>query len=177
MTMGVFSRLRSRFACLLAMRRTGQKESLSVEDEWARATAPFEREIDALETTNLEANKNAKALHHQLAWMRALCELDRKFLAGFDLELVTHALLETVARLFPGSATTVWLVDGTTRRLEAVACRNLEEPEWQPTASDRNRDCVMEGVEEKKPAMITNVEDYSDRKEKGFRRRPGVGSF
>src|SRR5215510_11617532 len=108
MKFGVFSRLRSRCACLLAGRRTGQKESLPVEDEWARATAPFEREIDALETTNLEGNKNEKALH-QLAWMRALCELDRKFLAGFDLQLVTHALLETVARLFPGSATTVWL--------------------------------------------------------------------
>src|SRR5262245_31300951 len=152
MKIGVFSRLRSRFACLLAGRRTGQKERLPVEDELARAAAPFEREIDGLETTNLEANKNAKALHHQLAWMRALCELDRKFLAGFDLQLVTHALLETVARLFPGSATAVWLVDGTTRRLGAVACRNLEEPERQPPAWARNWASAVGGGWKRTPA-------------------------
>src|SRR5262245_39165342 len=176
MKIGVFSRLRSRCACLLAGRRTGQTERLPVEDELARATAPFEREIDGLEIANLEGNKNEKALH-QLAWMRALCELDRKFLAGFDLQLVTHALLETVARLFPGSATTVWLVAGTTRRLEAVACRKLEEPEWQPTASDRNRDCVMEVVEKRKPSMITNAEAYSHRKDKEFLREQGLACF
>ena len=177
MKIGVFSRFRSRFACLLAGRRTGQKERLPVEDELAPATAPFEREIDGLEIANLEGNKNAKALHHQLAWMRALCELDRKFLAGFDLQLVTHALLDTVARLFPGSATTVWLFDGTMRRLEAVACRNLGEPEWQPTASDRNRDCVMEVVEKRKPSTITNTEAYSHRKDKEFLREQGLAGF
>jgi hypothetical protein len=26
------------------------------------------------------------------------------------------------------------LLDTTTSRLEAVACRNLEKPEWQPTS-------------------------------------------
>src|SRR5262245_48567581 len=177
MKIGVFSRLRSRFACLLTGGRTGQKEPLPVEDGLAPATAPFEREIDGLETTNLEGNKNAKALHHQLAWMRALCELDRKFLAGFDLQLVTHALLETVARLFPGSATAVWLVDGTTRRLEAVACRNLEEPEWQPTAAERSRDWAMDVGERRKHSNSPKADDYRRRQEKGFRRRPGVGSF
>src|SRR5262245_51951010 len=132
MKTGVFSRLSSRFACFLAGRLTGQKERLSVEDELARAAAPFEREIDGLEIKNFERQKNAKALRRQLTWMRTLCELDRKFLDGFDLPSVTDALLEIIARVFPGSATTVWLIDRATHRLEPVACWNLEEPEWQP---------------------------------------------
>jgi signal transduction histidine kinase len=177
MKIGIFSRLRSRCACLNAGRLTGEKKRLPVEDELARGATPFERGIDGLEIKNLQENKNPKALLRQLAWMRALCELDRKFLAGLDLRSVTDALLETVVRLFPGSASTVWLLDGTTRRLKAVACRNLEEPECQPIAPNGNLDFVMEVVEKRKPLMITNVEAYSRREDIEFLRDHRLAVF
>ena len=177
MKTGVFSRLSSRFACFLAGRLTGQKERLSVEDELARAAAPFEREIDGLEIKNFEGQKNAKALRRQLTWMRTLCELDRKFLDGFDLQSVTDALLETIARVFSGSATAVWLIDRATHRLEPVACWNLEEPEWQPIASDRNRDFAMAVVEKRKPSIITNAGVYSRREDQEFLGEQGLAVF
>ncbi len=155
---GVFSRLRSRWACLNAGHRTGRKKSFPVEDEWARAATPFERGIEGLETKDPEGN--AAGLHRRLAWMRALCEVDRKFLASLDLRLVTAALVETVARLFPGSATTVWLLNGTTGRLEAVACRNLEN-ECQPIATNGNLAFIMEVLEKRRPSIITSVGAYS----------------
>lgn len=166
---GVFARLRSRLSCLNAGRLTRRKESFPVEDEWARAATPFERGIEGLEIKDPEGKNIAAGLHRHLAWMRALCEVDRKFLAGLDRQLVTDALLETVARLFPGSATTIWLLDGTTRRLEAVACRNLE-PECQAIPTNGNLGFVMEVLEKRRPAMITNVGAYSRRKDIKFLR-------
>ena len=143
MKIGVLSRLSSRFSCFRARRLTEQKERLPVEDELARAAAPFEREIDGLEIKNFEGQKNAKALRRQLTWMRTLCELDRKFFDGFDLQSVTDALLETVTRVFPGSATTVWLVDGATHRLDAVACpRTRRAPSGPPRPTTSRTSCA-----------------------------------
>jgi GAF domain-containing protein len=156
--------------CFIAERLTGQTERFPGDDELAEAAASFERGIEGSEIRNREGKKNAEGLHRHLAWMRALCEVDGKFLASLDLRLVTDALLETVARLFPGSAATVWLLDTTTSRLKAVACRNLEEPEWQPFRGKGSLDFAMEVVEKRRPSMITNVGAHSRREDIEFLR-------
>lgn len=169
MRIGVFSRLRSRLFCFTAERLTVPTERFPGDDELAEAATSFERAIEGSEIRNREGKKNAEGLHHHLAWMRALCEVDRKFLASLDLRLVTDALLETLARLFPGSAATVWLLDTTTSRLEAVACRNLEEPEWHIRRKG-SLDFAMEVVEKRRPSMITNVGADSRREDTEFLR-------
>src|SRR5262245_54514541 len=177
MRTGVFSRLRYRLFCLIAGHLTGQKERFLWEHDWARAGIPYEKGSEGSEEKNLEGKKDTEKLHRQLAWMRALCEADRKFLAGLDLRSVTDALLETVVQLFPGSATTVWLFDGTTHRLEAVACRNPREPEGKLIVPDENPNFVIEVVEKKRPAMITNVGACSGREDIKFLRNQGLAVF
>jgi signal transduction histidine kinase len=168
MRIGVFSRLRSRLFCFIPERLTVQTEKFPGDDELAEAATSFESGIEGSEIRNRGGKKDAAGLHRHLAWMRALCEVDRKFLASLDLRLVTDALLETVAGLFPGSAATVWLLDTTTSRLEAVACRNLEKPEWQPTRGKGSLDFAMEVVEKKRPSIITNVGAHSRREDIEF---------
>jgi signal transduction histidine kinase len=168
MRIGVFSRLRSRLFCFIPERLTVQTEKFPGDDELAEAATSFESGIEGSEIRNRGGKKDAAGLHRHLAWMRALCEVDRKFLASLDLRSVTDALLETVAGLFPGSAATVWLLDTTTSRLEAVACRNLEKPEWQPTRGKGSLDFAMEVVEKKRPSIITNVGAHSRREDIEF---------
>ena len=168
MRIGVFSRVRSRLLCFIPERLTVQTEKFPGDDELAEAATSFENGIEGSEIRNRGGKKDAAGLHRHLAWMRALCEVDRKFLASLDLRLVTDALLETVAGLFPGSAATVWLLDTTTSRLEAVACRNLEKPEWQPTKGKGSLDFAMEVVEKKRPSIITNVGAHSRREDIEF---------
>jgi signal transduction histidine kinase len=153
---GVFSRLRSRFLSLNDECLTAPKERVPTENELVKAAISFEREIGALEIKTCE-RKNPGGLHHHLAWMRALCEVDRKFLASLDLRLVTDVLLDTVARFFPGSAATIWLFDGTTGRLETVACLSLAEADHQRIAANGGLDLAMEVVEKRMPYMITNA--------------------
>ena len=126
-------------------------ERFPAENELVGAVTSFERGIENLEIKNRE-RENPGGLYRHLAWMRALCEVDRKFLASLDLRLVTDALLETVAQLFPGSATTVWLLDTTTDRLEAVACRNLAGTRvTSPLRQIGGLDFAMEVVEKRIP--------------------------
>ena len=94
--------------------------------------------------------------------MRALCEVDQKFLASLDPQLVTDVLLDTIARFFPVSVATVWLLDGSTGRLAAMACRNRTEPENQPVAVNGGLEFAMEVVEKRMPCMTTNAGAWSD---------------
>jgi signal transduction histidine kinase len=102
---------------------------------------------------NSEPNKDRE--EHHLECMRALRDMERKFAARPDLPAVTEALLETVVRLHPRRAATICLLDETTSRLEAVAWRNLAEPEWKPTAAIGDLATVV--AAESRPSMITAV--------------------
>lgn len=157
MRSGVFSRLRSRFLSLNVEALTVTKERVPTESELVEAVTSFQKDIESLEIKNPERKNNPSGLHRHLAWMRALCEADRKFLASLDPELVTTVLLDTVARFFPGSVATVWQFDGNTGRLKAVACCSLGEAENEPVAPNGGLDFAMEVVEKKIPCMITNA--------------------
>ena len=161
MSNGVLSRLRSRFLALNAEGLTVTTERFPAENELVGAATCFERGTESLEIKNSE-RENPEGLYRHLAWMRALCEVDQKFLASLDPQLVTDVLLDTIARFFPVSVATVWLLDGRTGRLEAMACRNRTEPENQPVAVNGDLDFAMEVMEKRMPCMTTNAGAWSD---------------
>jgi PAS domain S-box-containing protein len=77
------------------------------------------------------------------ARVRALHEIDRAMASTLDLASVLKVLLEKVEIFFPpAAASTVRLIDPRTQMLKAVACRNLDEEEWEAAtfaASDLKR--------------------------------------
>ena len=76
MSIGVFSRLRSRLFCFIPERLTVQRDRFPGDDELAEAATYFERGIEGSEIRNRGGKKDAARLHRHLAWMRALCEVD-----------------------------------------------------------------------------------------------------
>ena len=94
MTNGVLSRLRSRFLALNAEGLTVTAERFPAENELVGAETCFERGTQSLEIKNSE-RENPEGLYRRLAWMRALCEVDQKFLASLDPQLVTDVLFDT----------------------------------------------------------------------------------
>ena len=156
----VFPNLRSRWGCLIARHGAAQAEGVLDEDEMP-LVMPFQSAANDPQIKNPKRKKTVEGLHRHFAWMRALCEVDRKFLASLDLQRVTAALLETVVRLFPGSTAAVWLLDSTTSRLKAVAWRNVEEPECKVVAGGGSLDFAWEVFEKRRPLVITDVATHA----------------
>jgi len=94
MSICVFPNLRSRcFASLAEIERLkGMVSAMTMNCSRLRPSRA------KTEIKNPQRKKTAEGLHRHLAWMRALCEVDQKFLASLDLQRVTAALLETVVR-------------------------------------------------------------------------------
>ena len=174
MRIGVFPHLRSRLSCLIVGNRTAQRDSFFADDECQSVTS-FQNEDQ--QSKNPQPKKTAEGLHRQLAWMRALCEVDRKFLASLDLQRVTAALLETVVRLYPGSTAAVWLLDSTTSRLKAVASRNLEEPECRVVAENESLRFAWEVFEKRRPLIITDLDAHSRTGAIKFLHEHGLASY
>ncbi|MEI5579463.1 hypothetical protein WB472_47915, partial [Streptomyces brasiliscabiei] len=78
-----------------------------------------------------EAVAAEKRLERNLQRLNALHDIDMAITSTLDLHAVLKILMEKVDLVLPDAVATIRLISKESGKLEAVACRNLDEAEWR----------------------------------------------
>lgn len=116
-----------------------EKEVLGVLQLGSRTSRKFHpNEIRLAQTignqigTAVQKARLNEETRHNLERIRALHEIDKAITSTLDLSTILNDLLEKIDLFFPlVAASTLRLLNKETGELEPVACRNLNEKEWQ----------------------------------------------
>jgi two-component system sensor histidine kinase/response regulator len=89
--------------------------------------------------------------------LRALRDIDHAISSSLDLRTVLAVLMEKIDLVLPYSAVTLRLFDKASGLLEPVACRNLDEAEWQQAQWKGGRGISNVVFESKAPLIIRDT--------------------
>lgn len=111
------------------------------------------------------------------AELRALHDINLAISSTLDRQAILQVLLEKIEVLLPCAASHIRLIDEATGRLDAVACRNLNEEQWKSGEVGSNHVVLQKIVRSKKPLVIRNLQTSEPTGRQEFYRREGLVSY
>lgn len=118
-------------------------------------------------------NEKRKAEQRQAA----LQDVNNAITSTLDLRSILDILLEKFDLLLPYSAATVRLWNEESRKIEPVACRNLDEEEWKAERWRGGRGIPNMVFESKAPRMVSNIQTDPRVLDPEFFRKHGLVSY
>jgi signal transduction histidine kinase len=132
---------------------------------------------DELGTLAESINEMAQALQRRQAEIQTLREIDQAVTSTLKLKSVLHILLESMTRLVPDSAATIWLINRETGSAERIACWNLDEREWQDRPLSAIPAPIRRVLEHKAPISIDDVRSDSEGFDLPFLSKYGLTAY
>jgi signal transduction histidine kinase/CheY-like chemotaxis protein len=134
--------------------------------------------VRKLEERNLELNEANQEIKRNLDRIRALHEIDVAMTSTLDLRSVLRVLLEKIDLFiaYP-SATTVRLLDDETGEIRSIACRNIDEAEWQKRENKKVIGRAKLVLESRRPMVVRNVQTDPTTHNRELFRRLGLVSY
>lgn len=121
-------------------------------------------EIQALETLGdqmgiaVQKRRLYEETSRNLERIRALYEIDKAITSTLDLGAILQVLIDKTASFLPDfAAVTVRLLNPKTGKLDKVACRNIEESEWQTAVADTGVSFAQRAMESKGVLVVSNL--------------------
>lgn len=111
------------------------------------------------------------------AELRALHDINLAISSTLDREAILQVLLEKIAVLLPCAASHIHLIDEATGRLDAVACRNLNEEQWKSGEIGPDPILFQKILRSRQPLVIRNLQASEPTRRREFYRREGLVSY
>jgi PAS domain S-box-containing protein len=124
-----------------------------------------------------ERKQAEEAARRQQEQVRALHEINLASTSSLDVETLLDRLLEKVDLLLPYSAATIRLFNKETRRLDHVACRNIDEAAWKTRTSAARHQLGRAILETKTPLSVANMRMQPRTTHRQMLSREGLVSF
>ena len=159
-------------------------KAMGVFSLWAGERRKFTKEeVDFVE---LLASQAAIAIHNAQLFQEvqrvnekatALSEINLALTSSLDLRTQLNVLLDNILQIFANCALTVRMVNNDTGNFEALACRNLDEDDWNATSPTVGLAGLFKGAESKKPVAIVDAQRDPRIQHQDFLRRNGLVSY
>jgi signal transduction histidine kinase len=117
------------------------------------------------------------ATEQNLKRMHTLLEIDQAITSTLDRGTVLALLLEKISRGLPASAITVELLDPETKRMERLACCNLDEAEWRSPKEKQGLRIANFVLRQKVPLKIGNLQTDRNWGDAEYFRKHGLVSY
>jgi signal transduction histidine kinase/FixJ family two-component response regulator len=140
-----------------------------------RLNPSIERELREAEV-RCERRRADEQAKRNMEGIKALHEIDLAITSSLDLRSVLDVLLEKIDLFLPYTVAAVRLVNRTTGALDAAACRNIKEEEWEEE-SCRATELDMLILDQKAPVMVRNAQNDPRSLSPEFLRKHGLVSF
>ncbi|MBI4489193.1 MAG: GAF domain-containing protein [Deltaproteobacteria bacterium] len=88
--------------------------------------------------------------------VRALREIDQAITSTLDARAILDVLLEKIDLCLPYSAVAVWLLNRESGEIQPVACRNLDEEEWNASFRQNQPNLTRVVLESKAPVIVSD---------------------
>jgi PAS domain S-box-containing protein len=124
-----------------------------------------------------ERKQAEEAARCQQEQVRALHEINLASTSSLDVETLLDRLLEKVDLLLPYSAATIRLFNQETRRLDHVACRNIDEAAWKSRTSAARHQLGRAILETKTPLSVPNMQMQPRSTHRQMLSKEGLVSF
>ena len=146
-------------------------------DEIGRLANSFDEMAKFLQGRRSEAVAAEKRLERNLQRLNALHDIDMAIASTLDLHAVLKILMEKVDLVLPGAVATIRLISKESGKLEAVACRNLDETEWRAANSGSLHEFAKIVLENKIPLTVANVQTDPRNDKRQFAKHFGLVSY
>ncbi len=146
-------------------------------DEIGRLATSFDEMAKSLQGRRSEAVAAEKRLERNLQRLNALHDIDMAITSTLDLHAVLKILMEKVDLVLPGAVATIRLISKESGKLEAVACRNLDETEWRAANSGSLHEFAKIVLENKIPLTVANVQTDPRNDKRQFAKHFGLVSY
>lgn len=125
----------------------------------------------------IERKRAEKQIQRHQEREAVLHEINIAMTSTLDLRSALDTMLDKISRLLPYPATTVRLLNKENGRLEAVACRNLDEEEWKGLSRDGKTGLTRDVVARRGPVSIPDVQTDPRASQLDFLRKHGLISY
>jgi signal transduction histidine kinase len=140
-----------------------------------RLNPSIERELREAEV-RCERRRADEQAKRNMEGIKALHEIDLAITSSLDLRSVLDVLLEKIDLFVPYTVAAVRLVNRATGALDAVACRNIKEAEWEEETC-RATELDMLILDQNAPVMVRNAQTDTRSLSPEFLRKHGLVSF
>ena len=141
-----------------------------------RLLSAIERELREAEVRSQRRLAEAVAKRN-LERIKDLHEIDLALASTLDLRTMLNLLLEKIDLILPGSVTTIRLFNKKSRKLEPVACRNIDEASWRGSNPEVLHGFTKIVLENRIPLAISNVQSDPRNEGRKFACRFGLISY
>jgi PAS domain S-box-containing protein len=124
-----------------------------------------------------ERKRAEEAARSQQEQVRALHEINLASTSSLDLATLLDRLMEKVDLLLPYSAATIRLLNKESRRLDHVACRNIDGAAWKSRTSAARHQLGRAILETKTPLSVPNMKLQPRTTHRQMLSREGLVSF
>jgi len=124
-----------------------------------------------------ERKRTTEQIQRKMQEVAALHDINLAVASTLDLRAVLDTLMEKIDVTLPGSAVLIWLKNSESGELDRVACRNINEEEWEARKFGARLPLPWEVMENKAPVVVSNVQTDPRTMDPKFFRKHGLVSY